>query len=491
MKRPMTLPMKALATWFFLGVPTLIVGHAHGVPECTPLDASEGSQSAAPAERVPLATLAEGFESTTFPPTGWSTESAGLPSPHAWQRTSDPDNVGTGRAAAWVGSSSPRRIDEWLITPVVELFADDTTLKFSWSGSSQWSSVLDASVNIREAGAVKWTSLWSITGNESPADPFIYRQRIVDVSAWIGKRVQFGFRVFGANGASFGLDDIAIGDFVPSGLPVGTSCAAERSSRAANPWRVVALREPWVEDVPFETRTRYLRSSGDGNYVPGPDSLIARVVIVARRGYVEILNSATGESHRLLETPASLPQWSPDGRYISCVVWKSHLNPYQLTVVDVTTSRIVMKSDLTDATESKWSPDSRVIAVSGISRKWNGALLYTVAVPDGRVTVIDSLNLLASHEFSWSPDGRWIVFSRPTQLEHHGETIAADLRIAETATGESWCVLSAPDWAESDPLWITDHSIQITRVRWHDEGDNEEQRLVVDLSHSTNQSKQH
>ena len=483
----MTLLMKAFATWFLLSVPAFIVGNAYAVPECMGLAGSDRLQSAAPAARVPNATWVEGFESATFPPVGWTNQSAGLPLPHAWHRTTDPDNVGSGSAAAYVGSASPGAVDEWLISPVVDLSATNRTLKFSWSGSPQWSSVLDASVNIREAGATNWTSLWSITGNESPADPFIFRQRIVDVSAWLGKRVQFGFRVFGANGASFGLDDVAIGDFVPAGFPADTSCAARR---APSPWRVVALREPWAEDVPFETKTRYLRSSGDGNYVPGPDSLIARVVIVARRGYVEIVNTATGESRRLLETPASLPQWSPDGRYLSCVVWKSHLNPYQLTVVDVTTSKIVMEADLTQGTKSKWSPDSHAIAVSGISHKWRGALLYTVTVPDGRVTAIDSLNLLASHDFSWSPDGRWIAFSRPTQLEHHGETIAADLRIADSSTGESWCVLSAPEWAESDPLWITDRSIQITRVRWHEAGESEELRLVVDLSHSADPSKQ-
>ncbi len=490
----MTLLMKAFIAGLLLSVPTFIVGNAHGVPECTPLAASQRSQSAVPAGRVPPATLAEGFEGATFPPPGWSTKSAGLPLPHAWHRTTDPDNIGTGSAAAYVGSESPRAIDEWLITPVVALGATDKAIKFSWSGNTQWSSVLDGSLNIREAGTTGWTSLWSITGNESPADPFIYRERFVDLSAWAGKKVQFGFRVVGKNGASFGLDDVAVGEFAPgdeSLLLTAVKCSAVRNHASVNPWKVVALREPWADDVPFETKTDYLRSSSDRNYVPGPDSLVARVVIVSRRGYVEIVDVATGESRRLLETPASLPQWSPDGRCLSCVVWKSHLNPYQLTVVDVTASKIVMEGDLTDGTESKWSPDSRTIAVSGISRKWSGALLYTVTVPDARVTVIDSLKVGASHEFSWSRDGRWIAFSRPTRLHHVGDTIAADLWIADAATGDSWCLLDGSEWAVSDPLWITNRSIQITRVRWHDEGGNEEQRLVVELLHSSDLPTQH
>ena len=124
----MTLLMKAFTAGFLLGVPTFIVGNAHGVPECTPLAASERSQVAAPAAGVPLAALSEGFEGATFPPPGWTTKSAGLPLPHAWHRTADPDNIATGTAAAYVGSGSPSAIDEWLITPAVTLGATDKAI---------------------------------------------------------------------------------------------------------------------------------------------------------------------------------------------------------------------------------------------------------------------------------------------------------------------------------------------------------------------------
>ncbi len=492
MKRPIPLPMKVLIAGLFVGAPPFLVGSAYGVPECMPSAASERFQSAA---HVPLATLAEGFEGTTFPPPGWSTKSAGLALPHAWHRTMDPDNVGTGSAAACVGSESPGAIDEWLITPVVALGAADKAIKFSWSGSTQWSSVLDGSLNIREAGTTGWTLLWSIAGNESPADPFIYRECFVDLSAWASKKVQFGFRVVEKNGASFGLDDVAVGNFAPSDeslLLPSTKCGAVSNRSSVNPWKVVALREPWADDIPFETKTDYLRSSGDRNQVPGPDSLIARVVTDAKRHpHVVIERAGTGEVDTLFGGWASLPQWSPDGRHVSCVAWKSHLRPYQLTVVGVAGKKVVMEDTLTQGTESKWSPDSRAIAVSGLAYQWSGAFLYTVAIPDGRVTVIDSLNVLASHEFSWSRDGRWIAFSRPTRLDHFGDVIAADLWIADAATGDSWCILEGSEWAVLDPLWITNRSIQITRVRWHDRGANEEQRLVVELSHTADLPGQH
>jgi hypothetical protein len=487
--------MKSILAGLFLVASALLAGNAcAGVSDCTALALFEQWHAMAPAARVPIATLAEGFEGATFPPAGWSTRSAGLPVPHAWHRTKDPDNIGAGSAAAYVGSGSPGAIDEWLITPVVTLGATDKAIKFSWSGSPQWSKVLDGSLNIRKAGTTDWTLLWSIARNESAADPFIYRQRFVDLSAWAGMKVQFGFRVTGKNGASFGLDDVAVGEFTPSDeslLPTAAKCAPVRNHSSANPWKVVALREPWAGDIPFETKTDYLRSPSDRNYVPGPDSLVARVAIVARRGYVEIADTRTGKSRRLLETGAFLPQWSRDGKLISCAVWTRDTWAGKLTVVDVATSKIVLESDLTHAGHSKWAPDSHAIAASGLAYKWNGTLLYTVSVPAARVTVIDSLNVLATHEFSWSPDGRWIAFSRPTRLHHYGDVIAADLWIADAASGDSWCIFDGSEWAVVDPLWITNRSIQITRVRWHDEGDNEEQRLVVELSHSADLPTQH
>jgi len=429
--------------------------------------------------------LDEGFEGATFPPPGWTTVTAGLPVPHAWHRTTDPAYRGSGRASAYVGSGSPGPIDEWLITPVVMLTAGDRTLKFSWSGNTHWSSALDASLNIRAAGTTDWMPLWSITGNESPADPFVYRERFVDLSAWTGQRVQFGCRVVGTNGASFGLDDVAVGDFAPAGellFPVNTPCAPV--SGHPNPWRVVAVREPWADDVPFETRTPSLRTPTDRNYAPGPDSLVARVVIVQNKGYVEIENPATGRSERLLGTYGSLPRWSPDGRYITCVVWKSTREPHQLAVVDVATRAEIPVGIRASGTETKWSPDSRMIAVSGMLYTSPRYVLYAVSIPEGTVTVVDSLDEFASHEFSWSPDSRWIAFSRPTRADGHYGTTAADLWIADATTGESWCILRAPEWVESDPLWITNRSLQVNRVRWIDEGPNQEQRVVVELMYA-------
>jgi hypothetical protein len=133
--------------------------------------------------------------------------------------------VGDGSASARVGGESPATVDEWLISPSVSLTSTDRGIRFLWSGSHQWSNVVNASLSIRTAGTSTWTQLWSLASDEPPADPFIYRERIVTISAWRGVNVQFGFHVAGTNGADFAIDDVMTGDFDPTGLAPNDACA--------------------------------------------------------------------------------------------------------------------------------------------------------------------------------------------------------------------------------------------------------------------------
>lgn len=178
-----------------------------------------------PAARVYVNSLQEGFDGATFPPTGWTTQTKGLGVPYAWHRTTDPLYVNVGAASALVGGESPAAVDEWLISPGVTLSAGDDAIRFSWSGSQVWSGALDASLNVREVGNPTWTPLWSISGDEPEADPFIYRERVVDLTAWIGMQMEFGFRVVGTNGADFAIDAVEIGDFDPTTAPSNDVCA--------------------------------------------------------------------------------------------------------------------------------------------------------------------------------------------------------------------------------------------------------------------------
>jgi hypothetical protein len=110
-------------------------------------------------------------------------------------------------------------------------------------------------------------------------------------------------------------------------------------------------------------------------------------------------------------------------------------------------------------------------------------MLYMVSVPEGNVTVLDSVDVLEAHDFSWSPDGRWLAFSRPTELDESEEVVvAADLWIAETGTGRVWPLIESANFVEMNPLWISDRTIQLDRYPGGSEREAR-QTLVVELSY--------
>ena len=129
-------------------------------------------------------------------------------------------------------------------------------------------------------------------------------------------------------------------------------------SAPPNPWTVVSIRELRTGEVPFEEASRYLWPSTDANNVPGPDSLVAHVRTDEKHhAYIELEDLRTGGVLPLLKANACLPQWSPDGKYIACSVWKSPRQLGQLTVVDVATRTVILDPGV-DGITTKWSPDS-------------------------------------------------------------------------------------------------------------------------------------
>jgi Tol biopolymer transport system component len=167
------------------------------------------------------------------------------------------------------------------------------------------------------------------------------------------------------------------------------------------------------------------------------------------------------------------------------LVWKSTIRHGELTIVDVATSKVLIEPKVVagGGAEQKWSPDSRMVAASGGVHASPRRLLYTVSVPSGHVTVIDSLDVVADHSFSWSPDSKWIAFTKPSKLDSMDEDpVAADLWIAEVETGKAWVLLETPNWLESEPQWISNSAIQVARAASEGGDLGVRQIVVVELS---------
>lgn len=207
------------------------LGSAANATVMTRLDANDRPESPTPPVPRPPAQLvagiaqsiSEGFESPTFPPTGWSTQTAGQPPPYNWHRKVDPLYVYGGFAAARVGPQSASAIDEWLISPPVTLGGGDSGLRFFWNGNRNHAQSVNARCLIRPIGAGQWTEVWSLQ-TEPTGTEFRYQERVVDLTPWTGMQIEFAFRVSGTNGAEFVVDDISIGTYSPTSPASNDAC---------------------------------------------------------------------------------------------------------------------------------------------------------------------------------------------------------------------------------------------------------------------------
>lgn len=246
------------------------------------------------------------------------------------------------------------------------------------------------------------------------------------------------------------------------------------------PFAVADIRESRGSETALDTNR---------NTATGQNGLVARVVVEKRRGRLVVSNSETGDS--LFGCPyANLPAWSPDGNYLSVDLWTPENRMGKLVVFDASSWKKVVDVALTYGADTEWSPDSKRIVSAAFSYEKPVMLVYSVTIPEGKVTKIDATTVLGDIDFSWSPDSRWIIYSRPTKLAPLEDVIASDLVIADVRTGEAWTLIPASDHHQSNPLWIDDHTVQIDRI-WWDAGSTEadwtisrEQRVVVVLKPS-------
>lgn len=173
---------------------------------------------------VAAVSFQEGFDAATFPPPSWALITSGAPAPHNWHRTIDPLIVQSGAGAAIVSGQYTSPSDEWLVSPLVKVGPSDHGLSFYWSGNSALAGGANATCQIRRKGEVSWTQAWSLSA-EPPASAFVYRDRSIDLTPFAGDSIQFAFRVQGTFGPDFAVDDVAVGDFLPTGPPANDQCA--------------------------------------------------------------------------------------------------------------------------------------------------------------------------------------------------------------------------------------------------------------------------
>jgi tricorn protease len=171
-----------------------------------------------------------------------------------------------------------------------------------------------------------------------------------------------------------------------------------------------------------------------------------RAAIVAH-GEIFTIATDRGEPQRVTETPwkEQSPRWSPNGKWIAFIsdrtgreeVWISDelgKNPKKLSDVDC------------DKTSLTWAPDSKSFLWSGSDHK-----LRRVDIETGKeeVVVSSDAGTIASPQFS--PDGKWISYSRQDKL------LRPHVWVRELASGQEHMIGAADQFLQSSGArWTPD-----------------------------------
>jgi len=145
-----------------------------------------------------------------------------------------------------------------------------------------------------------------------------------------------------------------------------------------------------------------------GSVNPSPDG--SRIVVTGR-GDIYSVPAKEGITRNLTSSSNAHDRegsWSPDGKWIAYLSDAS--GEYEIYITKQDGSETPIK--LTDAADTykftiRWSPDSKKIL-------WNDKMLRLqyVDIDTKKVTLVDKSKIREFGSFNWSPDSRWITYSR-------------------------------------------------------------------------------
>ncbi len=138
------------------------------------------------------------------------------------------------------------------------------------------------------------------------------------------------------------------------------------------------------------------------------------------------------------------PQWSPDGKWIAYASDQSGREEVWVVGADGKGAKKLTDAD-TEKSSIAWAPDSKSLAYSGSDKK-----LYVADVATGQSRVVASGEAGSPQGAEFSPDGKWIAYTKQDRDLRPGVWIVA------AAGGEERTISDDGLFAAASPRWTHD-----------------------------------
>ncbi len=161
--------------------------------------------------------------------------------------------------------------------------------------------------------------------------------------------------------------------------------------------------------------------------------------IATDRGDITLVANDKGTSRN------ESPVWSPDGKSIAFISDRS--GRQEVFLADPDGKNLKKITDLeTDKGPVVWSPDSKGLMFGSTDKK-----LYYYALADGKISVITSSDIAQPRSPAFSPDGKWVTFSK------QDATMRNHIYIAPVTGGEEHHITDDTlAFSEGNAVWTAD-----------------------------------
>jgi len=185
------------------------------------------------------------------------------------------------------------------------------------------------------------------------------------------------------------------------------------------------------------------------NYEISPDGSRA---LFGARGDIFTVPNKNGNTRNLTNTPGvheRASKWSPDGKWIAYISDKTGEDEIYIIPQDGSgEAKQITSGSHNYKFQLLWSPDSKKIAWTDREQ-----YLYYADVDSKKVTTVTKSDFLEMNDFSWSPDSKWLTYSKPEEKEMSRIWVFSLEDKKEYSITDGWFASSGPVFS-SDGKYI-------------------------------------